>query len=179
MKKDNEKDLKAIVARRAACFKKRPETALYKPRVSSKHIRNLYTETNVREHVVKADYGEAAGGDNRAPNPIELLLAAFAACIESAFYEFAVHEGLTITALSAEVEGTLDLRGLFMVDDDVCPGFSDLTYIFTIESPDDEEKVRALAEKVVAHCPVVDSLIKPTRVTGEIRIEKGEKNEDQ
>ncbi len=175
MKKDKGKDLKAIVARRSACFKKRPDTAVYKPKVSSKHVENLYTETRVREHVVKADYGEAAGGDNKAPNPIELLLAAFAACIESAFYEFAVHEGLTVNAISAEVEGALDLRGLFMVDDDVCPGFYDLTYVLTIESPDDEKKVRALAEKVVAHCPVVDSLIKPVQVRGEIRVEKGEK----
>jgi uncharacterized OsmC-like protein len=171
MKKTDEKDLKEIVGRRIDLFRKKPEAALYRPRVSSRHVRGLYTETMVRDHLVKADYPVPAGGDNQAPNPIELLLAAFAACIESAFHEFAMYEGLTINSISAEVEGTLDLRGLFMVDD-VQAGFKDLTYHFTIESPDDENKIRDLAQRVIGHCPVVDSLVKPTPVAGTINIRK-------
>ena len=164
-----ERNLKDIVATRIEFFKRKPEAAIYKPKVASRHIRNLYTETQVREHLVKSDYGEAAGGENQAPNPIELLLSAFAACVEAAFYEFALHEGMTITSLSVDVEGTLDLRGLFMIDD-IAAGFRDVTYVFRIESPDDESRVRALAEKVISHCPVVDSLKKPTPVSGEIII---------
>ena len=165
----NDRNLKEIVSRRIELFRKKPEAAIYRPKVSSRHIRNLYTETKAREHLVLADYAEAAGGDNKAPNPIELLLAALAACIESAFYEFAAHEGLKINSLSVDVEGALDLRGLFMIDD-VPAGFRDVRYIFNIESPDDEKKIRELAEKVISHCPVVDSLVKPTRVSGEINV---------
>jgi uncharacterized OsmC-like protein len=171
MKKDSGKDLGTIVARRLECFRKRPEAAIYRPKVTSRHIAGLYTETAVRDHLVKADYAEAAGGSNQAPNPIELLLAAFAACIESAFYEFAVHEGLRIDSVTAEVEGTLDLRGLFMIDG-VAAGFQDLTYTLNIESSDDKERLRELAEKVISHCPVVDSLLKPTPVSGVINIVK-------
>ncbi|MEJ2682831.1 MAG: OsmC family protein [Candidatus Sulfobium sp.] len=172
MADNRERDLKEIVSRRLEFFRRKPEAAIYKPRVSSKHIRNLYTETMVREHLVKADYAEAAGGSNEAPNPIELLLSAFAACVEAAFYEFAVHEGLTINSLSVEVEGKLDLRGLFMIDD-VSAGFKDINYTFNIETPDDAGKVRELAERVIAHCPVVDSLKKPTAVKGNITITGG------
>jgi putative redox protein len=168
----SERNLKEIVARRMEFFRKKPEAAVYRPKVSSRHIKNLSTESKAREHLVKTDYAEAAGGDNQAPNPIELLLAAFAACIEAAFYEFALHEGFTINALSLDVEGTLDLRGLFMIDN-VSAGFHDLRYVFHIESPDDEGKIRKLAEKVVAHCPVVDSLRRPTPLSGEIRVSKG------
>ncbi|MDA8082216.1 MAG: OsmC family protein [Nitrospiraceae bacterium] len=167
------KDLKDIVARRIEFFRRKPEAALYRPKVSSRHIDGLYTETVVREHTVMADYGEPAGGTNRAPNPIELLLAAFAACIESAFYEFAVHEGFQIDSLSVDVEGTLDLRGLFMVDESVVPGFQDLRYIFNVTSPEPEERIRSLAEKVIAHCPVVDSLVRQTPVHGEIVVRSG------
>jgi len=168
----SERNLKEIVARRIEFFKKKPEAAIYKPKVTSRHIKNLYTESVAREHLVKSDYGEAAGGDNQAPNPIEILLAAVAACIEAAFYEFAMHEGFTINALAVDVQGTLDLRGFFMLDD-VSAGFKDLQYTFSIESPDDETKIRELAEKVIAHCPVVDSLIKPTQVSGQIKVSKG------
>ena len=171
MKDKQERDLKEIVARRIEFFRKKPEAALYRPKVSSSHIRGLYTETRVREHLVKSDYGEAAGGTNLAPNPIELLLSAIAACIEAAFYEFALHEGFTINAVSVEVEGTLDLRGLFMIDD-VAAGFREVNYIFTIETPEQEERIREFAQRVIAHCPVVDSLINPTTVSGEIRVRK-------
>jgi putative redox protein len=168
---EKERNLKEIVARRIEFFRKKPEAAIYKPKVTSRHVEGLYTESHAREHLVRSDYAEAAGGSNRAPNPIELLLCAFAACIEAAFYEFAAHEGLTIRSVSAVVEGTLDLRGLFMIDD-VSAGFKDLKYTLTIESPDDEEKVRDLAERVVAHCPVVDSLSRPTKISGEIAVRK-------
>lgn len=80
-----------------------------------------------------------------------------------------MHEGFTINALTVNVKGTLDLRGLFMIDD-VSAGFKDLRYDFHIESPDEEDKLRELAEKVVAHCPVVDSLRRPTPVSGEITV---------
>jgi uncharacterized OsmC-like protein len=170
-----DRSLKDIVARRIDFFMRRPEAAVYTPKVASRHIRNLYTETRVREHLVKSDYGEAAGGENQAPNPIEMLLASFAACIEAAFYEFAEHAGLTITSVEADVEGTLDLRGLFMIDD-VPAGFREVRFVLRVVSPDDESRVRALAEKVINHCPVVDSLKKPTTVTGGIEISKpGEK----
>ncbi len=167
------RDLKEIVARRIEFFKKKPEAALYKPKVSSKHVRGLYTETKVREHLVKSDYGEAAGGTNLAPNPIELLLSALAACIEAAFFEFAVHEGLVVDGLAVEIEGTLDLRGFFMVDESVSPGFQSLTYSLTIQSPDDEGRLKDLARRVIAHCPVVDSLLKPVSMSGEIAVTKG------
>ncbi len=172
MKEQSDRNLKEIVSRRIEFFSRKPESAIYRPKVSSKHVSGLYTETAVREHVVKSDYGEAAGGTNQAPNPIELLLSAVAACMEAAFYEFAVHEGFTVSSLSVEVEGTLDLRGLFMLDD-VPAGFRDVRYVFTIKTPDDEVRIKELAERVVAHCPVVDSLVHPVPVRGEILVEKG------
>jgi len=172
MQHEREKDLREIVSRRIEFFKKKPESALYKPKVSSRHVQGLYTETAVREHIVKSDYGEAAGGTNLAPNPIELLLSAMAACIEAAFYEFAVHEGFTVKALSVSVEGILDLRGFFMVDETVSPGFQDLRYTFTIESPDDDAKLKNLAQRVISHCPVVDSLLKAVKLSGEITVKR-------
>jgi len=174
---DNEK-LRRIVSKRTALFKKKPEAARYQPKVSSRHVLGLYTETSVRKHTVKADYPEPAGGTDQAPNPIELLLAALAACIEGALYEFAVHEGLRIDSISIEIEGELDLRGLFMVDDTVPAGFGGIRYSLKIESPEEEEKVRALAERVIAHCPVVDSLIRPVNIDGKINISRKEGKAD-
>ncbi|NOX20048.1 MAG: OsmC family protein [Nitrospirae bacterium] len=173
MSGNREERLREIVSRRIEFFKRKPEAAIYRPKVSSRLIEGLYTETRVREHTVKADYAEAAGGTNRAPNPIELLLSALAACIESAVYEFAAYEGIRIKAVEAEVEGELDLRGLFMVDDSVSPGFKHVSYTLKIRSSDDPDRVKELAQRVIAHCPVVDSLIRPVTLNGNIIVEEG------
>ncbi len=167
-----EKDLKEIVAKRIELFKRNPAAAQYRPRVTSRHVNGLYTEGMAREHMVKSDYAVPAGGSNLGPNPIELLLSAFAACIEAAFHEFAEAEGIPVRSVSAEVEGSLDLRGLFMVDDRVRPGFNDLKYVLKIETEGDPEKTADLARRVVAHCPVVDSLVNPVQVSGEICVSK-------
>ena len=170
MERFNEEKLKRIVAKRIELFRKKPEAAVYRPKVSSRLICGLYTETSARGHTVKVDYAEPAGGTDRGPNPIELLLSALAACIEAAFYEFALHEGITVNSLSIDVGGELDLRGLFMVDDSVPAGFREIVYTLHIDSPDDEGRVRDLAERVIAHCPVVESLKRPVSIRGEISI---------
>jgi hypothetical protein len=56
----SERNLKEIVARRIEFFRKKPKAAIYKPKVTSRHIKNLYTESMALEHLVKSDYGEAA-----------------------------------------------------------------------------------------------------------------------
>jgi len=163
------RELGEIVKSRIELFERKPSAAAYNPKVSSRHVEKLYTETTVRDHTVKIDYAEPAGGTNKAPNPIEMLLSAFGACIEAAFYEFAEYRGYRIDSLSVDVEGTLDLRGLFMVGD-VPARFQNVKYNLMIESPEDRDVIMELAEKVIAHCPVVDSLINPVQVEGDIRI---------
>ncbi|MEJ2253866.1 MAG: OsmC family protein [Nitrospirota bacterium] len=126
-------DLKEIVQKRMELMKRKPEAALYRPRVTSRHVRGLYTESRARRHVMKSDYPPPAGGEDLGPNPIEMLLGAFAACIEASFYEFAAHRGYRVDAVSVEVEGTLDLRGLFMIGD-VPASFKDIRYTFSYGS---------------------------------------------
>lgn len=174
---ENTNDIGSIVARRKAHLARRPEAARYTPKVTSRLVRNLRTETAVRTHSVISDYVKPAGGDDTGANPIELLLAALAACIEAAFHEFATHEGLKITSVEADVQGRLDLRGLFMVDENVPPGFEEITYTLRVRTLDDPDRVRALAEKVILHCPVVDSLVRAIPVSGTVDVEAAENPE--
>ncbi len=163
------RELGEIVKSRIGLFERKPSAAVYNPKVSSRHIEKLYTETTVRDHTVKIDYAEPAGGTNKGPNPIEMLLSAFGACVEAAFCEFAEYKGYKIDSISIDVEGTLDLRGLFMVGD-VPARFQNVKYTFNIETTHDRDEVMALAREVLAHCPVVDSLVNPVTVEGDIRI---------
>jgi uncharacterized OsmC-like protein len=166
---NKKRDLKDIVESRKGLFTRKPEAAKYYPKVSSRHMENLWTETDVRDHTITSDYGEPAGGTNKAPNPIELLLTAFAACVEAAIYEFAVHEGYKIDSMTVDVGGELDLRGMFMIGD-VKSGFETLEYTVNIETPDNKDEVLALAQRVINKCPVVDSLSNPINIVGDIKV---------
>lgn len=60
-----------------------------------------------RGHVIHADEPEALGGNGLAPNPQELLLAAFNACMTAAFVHEASRENITLTSLEIQTWGEL------------------------------------------------------------------------
>ncbi len=57
-----------------------------------------------------------------------------------------------------ELEGSLDLRGLYNVSPDARPGFEGITCAVTLETPEPKERVNELIDLAEAHCPVSDSL---------------------
>ena len=79
---------------------------------------------------------------------------------------------IPVTGISVEVTGDIDLCGFFAVDDNVRPGYSNITANVKIEGPASEEDIQRLKEAVDAHCPVLDIIDNQTPVT--ITFEKAE-----
>lgn len=57
-----------------------------------------------------SDEPVALGGDDTAPSPIEQLLAALGNCIAAAYATNAAASGITIDALTVDVEGDINLQ---------------------------------------------------------------------
>jgi uncharacterized OsmC-like protein len=53
----------------------------------------------LQSHVIDSDEPVSRGGEGQAPNPQELMLAAFNACMTAAFVQEASCEGITLTHL--------------------------------------------------------------------------------
>jgi uncharacterized OsmC-like protein len=120
--------------------------------------------------VIEVDEPEALAGTDAAPNPVEYVLAALASCQEITYRLYADNLGIPLDKVSVAIEGDLDLRGFFAVDDAVRPGYEAIRTEVVLEGSASEEDYARLKKAVDAHCPVLDMLQNPVPVSLSLKI---------
>ncbi|MDP6345814.1 MAG: OsmC family protein [Alphaproteobacteria bacterium] len=141
-----------------------PETAVATFEAESRQTAGLRSQVAVRQFQVGVDEPAVLGGGDSAPNPVEYVLAALAACQEITYRLHADGLGIPLNGVSAKVEGDIDLRGFFAVDAGVRPGYGDIVVSVTLDSPAPAAELARLKAAVDAHCPVLDIIRNPTPV---------------
>lgn len=101
---------------------------------------------------IYADEPKELLGENTAPNPQELLLAALNACMTVGYVAAAALEGVTLSKLQIDTSGTLDLRG-FLGFDGVRPGYDSLEYTVTMAGDGTDTQFQRIHEAVIATSP--------------------------
>jgi uncharacterized OsmC-like protein len=96
---------------------------------------------------------------------VQYALASLGSCQAITYRFWAAHLGVTLDSITVRVEGDLDLRGFFGVDDRVRPGFSGVHVEVTVAGPESEERYAELAAAVDEHCPVLDLFKNPVPVS--------------
>lgn len=124
---------------------------------------NLFPRT--RRFVIMMDDPPALGGVDSGPAPAETFLAGLAGCITQGIASNAALHGVPIEGLNIDMEADLDLRGMLAHDKTVRPGFTDIRYTVTIQSPAPEEQVRRCKETIDRQSPLVDTVASPVNVT--------------
>ncbi|HET9397512.1 MAG TPA: OsmC family protein [Sphingomicrobium sp.] len=125
----------------------------------------------VRDHVIRADEPEEILGNNEAPNPQELLMAALNACMTVGYVAGAATRGITLTKLEIETKGTLDLRGFFALADNVPPGYPSLNYVVRIAGDGTPEQFAEIHAEVQATSPNYDNLARAIRMDATLEVE--------
>ena len=92
--------------------------------VDSRQVENLRSEAKIRQFSLTVDEPPALGGSDAGPNPVELVLAALATCQEITYRAYATALGIPLDSVSVKLDGVLDLRGFFAVDEGVRSGFT-------------------------------------------------------
>jgi putative redox protein len=125
------------------------------------------TEVDVKTgaHSFRADEPRSIGGGGTAASPVQYALASLGSCQAITYQFWAAHLGVTLDSVTVRVEGDLDLRGFFGVDDGVRPGFTAIRVEVTVTGPETEERYAELAAAVDAHCPVLDLFQNPVPVS--------------
>jgi putative redox protein len=136
--------------------------------VDSQQMENLRSEVKIRQFSLTADEPPTLGGSDAGPNPVELVLAALATCQEITYRAYATALGIPLDSVSVKLDGVLDLRGFYAVDEGVRPGFAGVQGIVTLKSSATQEELAKLKEVVDAHCPVLDVLRAPVPVELEL-----------
>ena len=151
-------------------FSQEPEKAKAVFRSTSHLVDGLKCEVRSGDHSMTIDELEMLGGTNQGPNPVEVVLSALGACQEITYRLYADKLEIPVTGVEVEVLGEIDLCGFFAVDDNVRPGYTDITANVKIESTASDEDIQRLIEAVDAHCPVLDIISNSTPI--KINVEK-------
>lgn len=96
------------------------------------------------------------GGQNKGPNPLDLMCASLGTCQEITYKMYATAMGLDVDSVSAEIVGDINLNGL--VGNGGPVAFKNIKGKITLVSSESEEKLRELKKVVDAHCPLLATL---------------------
>ena len=138
-------------------------------RADSRQVAGLRSDVRIRDFEVAVDEPLTLGGQDTAPNPVELALAALATCQEITYRLHADHLGIPLDSVAVSLEGDIDLRGFFGVDETVRAGFAAIRGTVTLESSAPAADLDRLKAHVDARCPVLDLLSNATPIALELR----------
>jgi uncharacterized OsmC-like protein len=105
-------------------------------------------------------------GDDTAPNPSEASLAALGSCLAVGIHANAVAQGITVYKLEIELEGDLNITGVWGTGDlsEKPVGFTDVRAKVTFEA----DRPREELEKLIAHArqwsPVANTFTRPVNL---------------
>jgi len=165
--------IKTAVENLIETVKQNPKTANSIFRASSYSDQaNFTVRSEVRGFIVPIDEPRELGGNDTAPNPVELLLAALGGCQEIVYRAFAAVLGIEIERIEIHAKGHLDLHGFLGLSENVPPGFNAISFTTRIVSPASAESISQLAALVEKHCPVQDTLVRPIPVSGKVELQR-------
>lgn len=120
---------------------------------------------NLAPYIV--DEPPALLGDDTAPNPSEASLAALGSCIAVGLHANAVHRGWTVEKLELQLEGDLNITGVWGTGDlsEKPVGFTDVRIKVDMNCVDvAPDEVAALIAHVTKWSPVANTFIRPVNV---------------
>ena len=157
--------LREIVDATTAAVADNPDNAAALFRTSGTGGDGVRSEIRIGRHTLLVDEPPALGGVDDAPNPVENALAGLLSCQVVTYRFWAAKLEIPLDDIAVDVDGDLDVRGFFGLDDAVRPGFGEVRVTVTLSGPAEPERYRELAAAVDAHCPVLDLFRNTTPVT--------------
>lgn len=117
-----------------------------------------------RSFKIEADEPIELLGNNTAPNPQELLMAALNACLSVAYVAIASTMGVKVHLLNIETTGQLNLLGFLGQDDTVNPGYDQVEYTVHIHADGTDEQMEEIHQAVIRTSPNYSNFAKPIRM---------------
>lgn len=136
--------------------------------VSSFHIGG--TEVR-RRFTIDIDEPEELGGANQFANPQEHLIAALNSCMMVGYVALCSLNGIRLESLEVEVEGDIDLRGFFGLNEDIAPGYEKLNCTVKIKGDATEAQFREIHDAVIKTSPNFYNLSKAVPVDADLLVE--------
>ena len=127
-------------------------------------------ERIARSHKIVADEPCQLLGADSAPNPQELLMAAFNACITVGYVAGAALRGITLESLEIHTKGQLDLRGFLGLSEIVPAGYETIDYEVRIKGDGTPEDFEAIHQNVILTSPNYFNMSRPIRMNPKLSV---------
>jgi uncharacterized OsmC-like protein len=130
----------------------------------------LAGERITRTHKIVIDEPCQLLGRDSAPNPQEVLMAAFNACIMVGYVAGASLRGIELESVEIETRGELDLRGFLGLSEDVPPGYEQISYEVRIKGDGSPEQFEEIHQTVLKTSPNYFNISRPIRVNATLSV---------
>jgi len=173
-------DTKAL-AETVEAIKAKPEIAKFEFRAKNRLVEGGLNRSEIKEFRGACQEHRTDGGGfvlendeppvllsrDRAPNPVEHVIHGLLGCMTTTTMYKAAGLGIEIESIRSEVEGDIDLHGMFGMDPDVRPGYQELRAKLVIKTKGPKDVVRQLHR----YSPVYDTLARPVPIKVEVVFE--------
>ena len=174
---NNGVNVDALLAAREA-LKGAPQAAKFTWRASCKWKNGTHSKTDVEgfhglgeeqkhktEFTFEADHPEIFASEDLGATPVEYVLVGLASCLTAGVAAVAQNRGIQLRSVEAQVEGTMDIRGILGVDSDVRNGYDEIKVTFKIDADASRKDIEALVAQSQKRSAVFDVITNPTNVT--------------
>jgi len=119
--------------------------------------------TRTEAFTVDTDEPPVLLGENRAPNTVEYVLHALAACLSGTIVYHAAARGIALDGVETTIHGDLDVQGFLGLDSNVRPGYEQIRVALKISGDFDDDQLAELAN-LTRYSPVRDIVTNPVPV---------------
>ncbi len=116
------------------------------------------TNVRARNFEIIVDEPQDLGGSNKAPNPVEYVLASFAGCLNVMGHLVAKEMGFELRGLKIDIEGSLNPEKLFGKSDKDRAGYKEIIVRLKPDCDAGKEILEKWVHEVEARCPVSDNI---------------------
>lgn len=116
----------------------------------------------------EADHPELFASADHGATPVELVLSGLASCLMAGVASVAQLRGIQLRAVTARLEGDMDILGILGADTEARNGFNNIKVTFDIDADAKPEEIRALVAQSQKRSAVYDIITNPTNITVEV-----------
>jgi uncharacterized OsmC-like protein len=147
--------IREIAERHVRLLSARPERGRLSCATRARLVDGLRCEIEEGPWRLVADMPAKVGGDESAPTPGVLGRGALAGCLTIGIAAWAARLGVPLDTVAVEVQADFDARGELGIGD-VPPGYTEVRYVVSIDSPAPRCELDRLLAMVERHSPYLD-----------------------
>jgi len=158
-----------------------PEAAKFRWRATCKWENGTHSKANVQgffglgqeqqhktETSFDADHPEIFASEDKGITPIEYVLVGLASCLTAGVAAVAQNRGVQLRSVESKLEGTMDIRGILGIDNEVRNGYDDIKVTFKIDADAPKKDIEAIVAQSQKRSAVYDVITNPVNVTVEV-----------